>query len=37
MDDERMKARMEPPDEVADYKRMVYGGLEAIVDPSASG
>ena len=34
MNDERMKAWMESPEEVADYKRMVYGGFEVIVDVS---
>ena len=32
MDDERMKAMMDPADEIADHKRMVYGGFEVIVD-----
>ena len=32
MDDDRMKAMMDPASGVADYKRMVYGGFEAIVD-----
>lgn len=32
MDDERMKALMEPAGDVADHKRMVYGGFEVLVD-----
>ena len=32
MDDERMKAMMDPAGDVADMKRMVYGGFEVIVD-----
>ncbi len=32
MDDERMKALMDPAGEIADYKRMIYGGFEMIVD-----
>ena len=32
MDDERMKALMDPAGDVADMKRMVYGGFEVIVD-----
>jgi uncharacterized protein YbaA (DUF1428 family) len=32
MNDERMKALMDPAGEVADYKRMIYGGFEVIVD-----
>ena len=32
MDDDRMKAYMESDEQVADYKRMVYGGFEVIVD-----
>ena len=32
MDDERMKAMMDPAGDIADYKRMVYGGFEVIVD-----
>ena len=32
MDDERMKALMDPSGEIADYKRMVFGGFEVIVD-----
>ena len=32
MEDERMKALMDPSGEIADYKRMVYGGFEVIVD-----
>ena len=32
MDDERMKAMMDPADGIADYQRMVYGGFEVIVD-----
>ena len=32
MDDERMKAMMDPADGITDYKRMVYGGFEVIVD-----
>jgi uncharacterized protein YbaA (DUF1428 family) len=32
MKDERMKALMDPAGEISDYKRMVYGGFEVIVD-----
>jgi uncharacterized protein YbaA (DUF1428 family) len=32
MNDERMKALMEPAGDVADHKRMVYGGFEVLVD-----
>ncbi len=32
MDDDRMKALMDPAGEIADYKRMVYGGFEVLVD-----
>jgi uncharacterized protein YbaA (DUF1428 family) len=32
MNDERMKALMRPGSEIADYKRMIYGGFEVIVD-----
>lgn len=32
MNDERMKALMDPAGEIADHKRMVYGGFEVIVD-----
>jgi uncharacterized protein YbaA (DUF1428 family) len=32
MADERMKAMMEPAGDIADYKRMVYGGFEVLVD-----
>ena len=32
MDDERMKAMMDPASDIADYKRMVYGGFEVLVD-----
>ena len=32
MDDARMKAMMDPADDIADYKRMVYGGFEVMVD-----
>ncbi len=32
MEDDRMKALMEPAGDVADMKRMVYGGFEVIVD-----
>jgi uncharacterized protein YbaA (DUF1428 family) len=32
MADERMNAMMDPAGEIADYKRMVYGGFEVIVD-----
>jgi uncharacterized protein YbaA (DUF1428 family) len=32
MDDDRMKAMMEPAAGVADYKRMIYGGFEVFVD-----
>ena len=32
MEDERMKAMMDPAGEIADYKRMIYGGFELLVD-----
>jgi uncharacterized protein YbaA (DUF1428 family) len=32
MDDERMKALMDPAGDIADYKRMVYGGFEVLVE-----
>ena len=32
MADDRMKALMEPAGEIADHKRMIYGGFEVIVD-----
>ena len=32
MADERMKALMDPAGDIADYKRMVYGGFEVLVD-----
>ena len=32
MSDERMKTMMDPAGEIADYKRMIYGGFEVIVD-----
>ena len=32
MADDRMKAMMDPAGDVADYKRMVYGGFEVLVD-----
>jgi uncharacterized protein YbaA (DUF1428 family) len=32
MADERMKALMEPSGEIADHKRMIYGGFEILVD-----
>jgi uncharacterized protein YbaA (DUF1428 family) len=32
MSDDRMKALMDPAGELADYKRMVYGGFDVIVD-----
>ena len=32
MGDERMKAMMDPAGDVTDYKRMVYGGFEILVD-----
>jgi uncharacterized protein YbaA (DUF1428 family) len=32
MADERMKALMDPAGEIADYKRMIYGGFEVIVN-----
>jgi hypothetical protein len=32
MNDERMKALMDPAGEIADHKRMIYGGFEVIVD-----
>ncbi len=32
MADERMNAMMDPAGEIADYKRMVYGGFEVLVD-----
>jgi uncharacterized protein YbaA (DUF1428 family) len=32
MNDERMKALMDPAGDITDYRRMVYGGFEVIVD-----
>ena len=32
MDDDRMKTMMDPAGTVADYKRMVYGGFDVLVD-----
>jgi uncharacterized protein YbaA (DUF1428 family) len=32
MNDDRMKALMDPAGDIADYKRMVYGGFEVIVE-----
>jgi uncharacterized protein YbaA (DUF1428 family) len=32
MNDDRMKALMDPAGEITDYKRMIYGGFEVIVD-----
>jgi uncharacterized protein YbaA (DUF1428 family) len=32
-----MKAMMDPAGEIADYKRMVYGGFEVIVDLEGTG
>lgn len=32
MADERMKALMDPAGDIADYKRMVYGGFEVLVE-----
>jgi uncharacterized protein YbaA (DUF1428 family) len=32
MADERMKSLMDPAGDIADYKRMIYGGFEVIVD-----
>ena len=32
MDDDRMKALMDPAGDIADYKRMVYGGFEVLVE-----
>ena len=32
MDDGRMKALMDPAGEITDYKRMIYGGFEVLVD-----
>ena len=32
MSDQRMKALMDPASDIADYKRMIYGGFEVIVD-----
>jgi len=32
MEDERMKAMMDPAGEIADYKRMIYGGFELLVE-----
>ena len=31
MNDDRMKALMDPAGEIADYKRMIYGGFEILV------
>ena len=32
MADDRMKALMDPAGEIADHKRMIFGGFEVIVD-----
>lgn len=32
MADERMKALMDPAGDIADYKRMVYGGFDVLVE-----
>jgi uncharacterized protein YbaA (DUF1428 family) len=32
MNDERMKALMDPAGEIADHRRMIYGGFGVIVD-----
>ncbi len=32
MKDERMKALMDPWGEIADHKRMIYGGFEIVVE-----
>ena len=32
MADDRMKAMMDPAGEIADYKRMIYGGFESLVE-----
>jgi uncharacterized protein YbaA (DUF1428 family) len=32
MADDRMKALMDPAGEIADHKRMIYGGFEVLVD-----
>jgi uncharacterized protein YbaA (DUF1428 family) len=32
MEDERMKALMDPAGDITDYKRMIYGGFEVLVD-----
>ena len=32
MDDDRMKALMDPAGDIADHKRMIYGGFEVLVD-----
>src|SRR4051794_24160778 len=32
MADERMKALMDPAGQLTDYKRMIYGGFEVLVD-----
>jgi uncharacterized protein YbaA (DUF1428 family) len=32
MDDSRMKALMDPAGEIADHKRMIFGGFEVLVD-----
>ncbi len=32
MADDRMKAMMDPAGEIADYKRMIYGGFEPLVE-----
>ena len=37
MKDDRMKALMDPAGEIADYKRMVYGGFEVLVDLEETG
>jgi uncharacterized protein YbaA (DUF1428 family) len=35
MNDGRMKALMDPAGEIADYKRMIHGGFEVLVDLGA--
>ena len=32
MEDERMKALMDPAGDITDYKRMIYGGFKVLVD-----
>jgi uncharacterized protein YbaA (DUF1428 family) len=32
MEDERMKALMDPASDVADHQRMIYGGFDILVD-----